>query len=309
MRLFLFIAWMHVAVPYGLAEKTPDRFVISGIVMDPSHASIPGATLLLRKGTNAPEQSLVTDDTGVFRFAPVDPGRYEIEISRNSFRKLTQRVTVRDRDITSLRVTLPLAQLNEMVVASDRAEQVNTNPGENLDVVNLDRKALGDLPMLDQDVIGAVSAFLDSAALGSGGASVVVNGMETSEKGVSASAIKEVKINQNPYSAEFSRPGAGASRLSPRLKPMPTMGPSTSCFATITWTRATHSLSRGLPNSGESLKAILPGLSGAAGRRPFSSPPIMKSRTCRQWCTPARHPVSIKRTSQPLRGKRSFPWA
>lgn len=209
MRLFLFIAWMHVAVPYGLAEKTPDRFVISGIVMDPSHASIPGATLLLRKGTNAPEQSLVTDDTGVFRFAPVDPGRYEIEISRNSFRKLTQRVTVRDRDITSLRVTLPLAQLNEMVVASDRAEQVNTNPGENLDVVNLDRKALGDLPMLDQDVIGAVSAFLDSAALGSGGASVVVNGMETSEKGVSASAIKEVKINQNPYSAEFSRPGRG----------------------------------------------------------------------------------------------------
>ncbi len=209
MQLLFLIACVFNMAPDGLAETAPDRYVISGIVTDQSHASIPGATLRLRKGTSPPEQSLVTDDTGVFRFAAVEPGRYEIEVSRSSFKTLTQRITVRDRDITSLRITLPLAQLNETVVASDRAEQVNTNPAENLDVVNLDRKALEDLPMLDQDVISTVSAFLDSAVMGSAGASLVVNGMETSEKGVSASAIKEVKINQNPYSAEFSRPGRG----------------------------------------------------------------------------------------------------
>src|SRR5882724_3693238 len=33
--------------------------------------------------------------------------------------------------------------------------------------------------------------------------------METSEKGVTASAIQEVRINQNPYSAEYARPGKG----------------------------------------------------------------------------------------------------
>jgi hypothetical protein len=33
--------------------------------------------------------------------------------------------------------------------------------------------------------------------------------MEQSSVGVSASAIQEVKINQNPYAAEFSRPGRG----------------------------------------------------------------------------------------------------
>jgi hypothetical protein len=163
----------------------------------------------LRAGGKAPGQSVVTDNAGSFRFTAVDPGRYEIEVRRTSFKTITQRLVVRDRDLTSLRVTLALAELSETVVAEDRAEQVNMNPGENLDVVNLDSKALEDLPMLDQDVIGAVTAFLDSAALGSGGASLVVNGMETSEKGVSASAIKEVKINQNPYSAEFSRPGRG----------------------------------------------------------------------------------------------------
>jgi hypothetical protein len=190
-------------------QTVPGRFVISGAVLDPSGASIPGATVQLRKTGNSPEQSIVTNDTGSFRFTPVAPGRYEVDARRESFKSGTLRVVVRDRDLALLRIVLPIAELREVVFASGQTEQVNTNPGENLDVVSLDRKALRDLPALDQDVIGAVSAFLDASALGSGGAALVVNGMETSEKGVSASAIKEVKINQNPYSAEFSRPGRG----------------------------------------------------------------------------------------------------
>lgn len=186
-----------------------NRFIIAGTVLDPSGASIPGASVFLSAGANSQEQSVITDDSGSFRFTAVEPGRYEITVRRKSFKTVTQRLVLRNRDITPIRISLALAQITETVVASDRTEQVNTNPGENLDVVSLDRKALEDLPVLDQDVIGAVSAFLDSSALGSGGASLVVNGMETSEKGVSASAIKEVKINQNPYSAEFSRPGRG----------------------------------------------------------------------------------------------------
>lgn len=209
MRPWVFLAVICLASPSAADEISASRFVIAGTVLDPSRASIPGATVTLRAGGKAPGQSVVTDNAGSFRFTAVDPGRYEIEVRRTSFKTITQRLVVRDRDLTSLRVTLALAELSETVVAEDRAEQVNMNPGENLDVVNLDSKALEDLPMLDQDVIGAVTAFLDSAALGSGGASLVVNGMETSEKGVSASAIKEVKINQNPYSAEFSRPGRG----------------------------------------------------------------------------------------------------
>ena len=38
---------------------------------------------------------------------------------------------------------------------------------------------------------------------------MIVDGLEATRAGVSASAIQEVKINQNPYSAEYSRPGRG----------------------------------------------------------------------------------------------------
>src|SRR5260370_10448392 len=42
---------------------------------------------------------------------------------------------------------------------------------------------------------------------GSGGAILIVDGVMASEVGVPASAIQEVRINQNPYSAEYSVPG------------------------------------------------------------------------------------------------------
>jgi len=42
---------------------------------------------------------------------------------------------------------------------------------------------------------------------GSGGAVVTVDGMTVSDVGVPASAIQEVRINQNPYSAEYAAPG------------------------------------------------------------------------------------------------------
>ena len=81
--------------------------------------------------------------------------------------------------------------------------------GENRDAVSLDRKMLDNLPVFDQDYVAAMSQFLDPGSVGAGGVTLVVDGMEQSSVGVSASAIQEVKINQNPYAAEFSRPGRG----------------------------------------------------------------------------------------------------
>ena len=54
-----------------------------------------------------------------------------------------------------------------------------------------------------------MSAFLGAGAGGTGGTQLIVDGMQVNSVGVSASAIQEVRINQNPYSAEFARPGRG----------------------------------------------------------------------------------------------------
>ena len=61
---------------------------------------------------------------------------------------------------------------------------------------------------MGNDVVGSLANLTDPSSAGVGGATVLVDGLETTDK-VRASTIKEVRINQNPYSAEFARPGRG----------------------------------------------------------------------------------------------------
>ena len=108
-----------------------------------------------------------------------------------------------------LQIALSLAQVRQEMVVSERTAQVSTDASENLDVVALDREALDNLPVFDQNYVGAISQFLDPGSIATNGVTLVVNGMEQRNIGVSASAVQQVKINQNPYSAEFQRPGRG----------------------------------------------------------------------------------------------------
>lgn len=111
------------------------------------------------------------------------------------------------RSPARLRVVLAIAGVNEEVTVGTGGNQPSVNQDENLNTIRVDRAALDNLPTLGGDVLGALAPFLDPAAAGTGGTSIVVDGMETSEVGVSSSAIQEIRINQNPYSAEFARPG------------------------------------------------------------------------------------------------------
>jgi hypothetical protein len=108
-----------------------------------------------------------------------------------------------------LTIRLELAPLAFNVQADLGSVQPSTDVAENRDVATADNNLLEKLPVFDQDYIGRMSMFLDAGSVGTGGVSVVADGMEVSNLGVTASAIKEVRINQNPYSAEFFRPGRG----------------------------------------------------------------------------------------------------
>ena len=89
---------------------------------------------------------------------------------------------------------------------------MGANASNNLDAVAIDRSALDGLPVFDQDYIATISRFLDAGSVGSGGPTIVVNGMEVSALRVSASAVQQIKINQDPYSAEYARPGPRPDR-------------------------------------------------------------------------------------------------
>src|SRR5206468_2007161 len=99
--------------------------------------------------------------------------------------------------------------LQQEITVSNGATEVGTAASNNVDAVAVDQTMLESLPMFDQDYIATISRFLDSGSIGTGGVTLVVNGMEVNALNVSASAVEQIRINQDPYSAEYSRPGRG----------------------------------------------------------------------------------------------------
>jgi len=193
-------------IEQGAASSTA-AFDISGVVLDPSDAAIAGAKVILHGRYLENEPSTSTDLAGHFQFSGVTPGSYEVEVQREGFKISRSRVKVGPHPLAPLRIVLPLAELHEEVTATDSQGQLSREATENADIVKLDREALDSLPILDNDVVRAVTEMLGPGSGGSSGPVLIVDGMLVSEVGIPASAIQEVRINQNPYSAEYSAPG------------------------------------------------------------------------------------------------------
>jgi hypothetical protein len=170
---------------------------ISGTVMDPTGAAVAGVVISLECPSAALREA-ATDESGHFQFETAGRARCTVRVNVPGFRAV-RTAAVAGKPI---RVELTLeAQRTELAVS----ETVSANT----DTVAAERSMIENLPVLGNDVVAALSEFLDSPAMGAGGASVVVDGLEGPMRRLSAALIQEVRINQNPYAAEYSRPGRG----------------------------------------------------------------------------------------------------
>ena len=150
-----------------------------------------------------------TDATGVFRFDDVRTGKYELEVQADGFRDSRVQATITARRTPAFRVVLQIQVQSENVTVDtgENVPLISTDIQGNQNTNAIDRNALDRIPVFDQDYITAMSRFLDDNATGTNGVTLVVNGIEANGPGVTPSAVQEVRINNNPYSARFSRPG------------------------------------------------------------------------------------------------------
>jgi hypothetical protein len=211
MRLHLYFVLLTFGLLMGLAEaqNSSDSLGIMGAVQDTSGALIAGAEVALDRADGSELTRTVTDRTGVFQFKNLPPGSYQVDVQQPGFREVKVSARADVATHTPLRIVLSVAATQEEVSvgASESSNQVSTEISQNQNSNSLDRNALDRLPVFDQDYITTLSRFLDADATGSNGITLVVNGVEANGPGVTPSAVQSVKINQNPYSALFSRPG------------------------------------------------------------------------------------------------------
>jgi hypothetical protein len=182
---------------------------VSGVVQDETGGVLPHARVELINSAGAAVATAFTDNAGRFQFQAILPGQYEVRATFPGFKEGSVRVRVAARSPGALKIILALAAFKEGVTVGTGTGELGTAASNNLSAIVVDQSMLAGLPILDQDYVATLSRFLDAGSLGEGGPTLVVNGMEVSALRVSSSAIQQIKINQDPYSAEYGRPGRG----------------------------------------------------------------------------------------------------
>lgn len=195
---------------FALAHASAAPPEIAGVVKDATGAVVPKATVTLLSSSGERVASTSTKRDGAFRLTAPKLNAARLEIRRDGFKPLLLNVQI-SKTLQPITAQLEVADLSQHLDVSGSAEvdQVSTDPAQNRDAAVLNDNMLEQLPVFDQDYIGAVSNFLDQGAAGNMGTTIVVDGMEQKDAGVTPSAVQSVKINNDPYSAEFSRPGRG----------------------------------------------------------------------------------------------------
>jgi len=178
---------------------------IAGTTLDPSGATVPDATVELSSETTL--KQLHTDAAGAFVFDDLPAGVYLLSAAATDLQPCLMELNVVESQ-EGIQCVLALGLQTEVVQvnASDPGGD-STDPGDNADRVEIATEELQLLPAMDGDILSALGGLLDGGSFGGDGGGLVVDGMETGDLGVSPSAIQEIRINKDPYSAEYSRPG------------------------------------------------------------------------------------------------------
>ena len=169
-RTIFLAAWIVLLAAASPINARAQSLSISGVVLDQSGATIPGALITLRKGEDT--QTEQTGTAGSFSFGGIGPGNYELQAQREGFKPASTRVVVGNRAPRPVQFKLSIADLQQEIVVAGDDQQVSTQTDSNLDVASLDRNALDNAPIFDQNYIATISRFLDSGALGTGGATL-----------------------------------------------------------------------------------------------------------------------------------------
>ncbi len=189
----------------GLAAAQDAAPSLRGRVTDPSEASVPGAIVTV-KAADGKERRVTTDEQGLYEMAPLPPGLYSLRVTKRGFAVFTQS-NVDVRGVRVFDVQLAIAQEAQTVTVQDDKYTIGTDPNQNAGALILreeDLKSLSD----DPDQLASELQALAGPGAGPNGGQIYIDGF-TGGRLPPKSSIREVRINQNPYSAEFDRIGFG----------------------------------------------------------------------------------------------------
>ncbi len=200
------IRYLFVLAVLGAPGLFAQTATLRGQVADESGAVVPGATVFLT-GSAAPVRTAIADERGSYSFAGIPPGTYSVLASAPQLTQTqTTNITLKPGSQV-LNLTLKVASISEKVTVQESAPALSTDSSSNASAVVLrgtDLEALSD----DPDDLAADLQALAGPSAGPNGGSIFVDGFSGGQLPPKES-IREIRINQNPFSPEYDKLGYG----------------------------------------------------------------------------------------------------
>ncbi len=179
---------------------------LGGQVVDGLGAVVVGATVTVVSPTGTQKQT-ISNARGEFAITGLTPGTYTVKAIASKFALYENAdVAITSGERNELVVVLTVAGLEENVDVSN-SEQVSNDSDNNADATVIKGKDLDALPD-DPDELQAALQALAGASAGPNGGQIYIDGF-TGGQLPSKDAIREIRINSNPFSAEYDRIGFG----------------------------------------------------------------------------------------------------
>jgi uncharacterized membrane protein YgcG len=202
-----FVLTFAVLFFVSAASAQQSSATLRGKVSDELGGVIVGATVTATDASGV-AKTAATDQQGNYVFTSLAPGRYTVRVTQAGFSPYENAaVEVQPGHTDPLNVVLTVAIEQEQVTVMAEAP-VSTDPEASAGAVVLRGADLDSLPDDPDDLMDALQALAGPSSGADDAAQIYIDGFSGGRLPPKES-IREIRINQNPFSAEYDRLGYG----------------------------------------------------------------------------------------------------
>src|SRR5277367_3990770 len=176
------VAILFLSCLVGPVAQAQFRASLRGVVSDPTGAVIPGATVTLTNVETSEKQVSTTDDSGIYNFNALPPGKFSLTVERNGFQKrVIDNVQIIPEQPNALNLQLQVGEASQSVtVNGSNIPALDTETANNGESISADE--IQHMPVYERDVTSLIQlapGVLATGAQQGGGGGFLAPGTQT----------------------------------------------------------------------------------------------------------------------------------
>jgi hypothetical protein len=203
-RFYLFVV---LALLLFVVTASAQTGRLTGKAVDASGGVILGADVTLLGPGNTTVAKTQTAADGTFNIDAA-PGSYALQVTLDGFEPVIQGIAVTAANNRPLAITLAVAKITQEINVQENASQISLDQNNNQTALVLKEEDIDALPDDVDDLTQYLTDLAGPRAAAAGGVQFMIDGFLGGQV-PPKDQIKEIRINTNPFTTEYSRSGFG----------------------------------------------------------------------------------------------------